>query len=140
MVAITLTGRFTRRALAAPALVAGAAAAFVGYVAAVDPNVAGHYPTCPFLALTGQYCPGCGSLRAVHALAHGDVGAAIGLNVLAVAVIPVLVVVWLRWTAARRTGRRRAGLAPAWAVWALAGLVGTFWLVRNLPFGAALAP
>ena len=38
----------------------------------VDPNQPGHYPTDPFLAITGLYCPGCGTLRALHALARGD--------------------------------------------------------------------
>src|SRR5690606_29528852 len=46
--------------------VAGAAATLV--VATVSPEEPGHYPTCPFLALTGAWCPGCGSLRALHAL------------------------------------------------------------------------
>ncbi|MEJ2068687.1 MAG: DUF2752 domain-containing protein, partial [Deltaproteobacteria bacterium] len=29
------------------------------------------YPPCPFHLITGLYCPGCGSLRALHALFHG---------------------------------------------------------------------
>ena len=39
--------------VAGPLGVAALAAAAVGVVAAVDPNEAGHYPTCPFLSLTG---------------------------------------------------------------------------------------
>lgn len=128
------------RAMAAPALVAGAAAAVVGYVAVVDPNVAGHYPTCPFLALTGHYCPGCGSLRAINALAHGHLRAAAGLNLLLVAMVPLLVLEWARWVAARRAGYRHARPAPGWALWALVFVICTFWIVRNLPFGVALAP
>ena len=132
------TGRL--RAVAAPVLVAAAAAAAVGVVGVVDPNEPGRYPTCPFLAATGRYCPGCGSLRAVHALAHGDVGAAVGLNVLAVGGILLLAAIWLRWVAARAGGRRRAALAPAPAVWALLTVVVVFGVVRNLPLGASLAP
>ena len=60
------------RRVLAPLGVAAAAAVVVTTIGALDPNVAGHYPTCPWLALTGTYCPGCGSLRAIHALAHGD--------------------------------------------------------------------
>lgn len=41
------------RGLRAPAGVLVAAAAVVAFVAVVDPNEQGHYPTCPFLALTG---------------------------------------------------------------------------------------
>src|SRR5687768_7002451 len=69
------SGTLPRRLLgpAATALgVAGAAA----YVSVVDPHQPGHYPACPFLAVTGLFCPGCGGLRCAHALAHGDVPAA----------------------------------------------------------------
>jgi len=38
-----------------------------------DPNVQGTFPSCPFLQLTGLYCTGCGSQRALHALLHLDI-------------------------------------------------------------------
>ena len=138
MAVVWPTGRL--RAAVAPVLVAVAAAAAVGVVAVVDPNEPGHYPTCPFLAATGRHCPGCGSLRAVHALAHGDLGAAVGLNALAVGGILLLAAIWLRWVGARVAGRSRAQLAPAPAVWVLLALVLVFWVTRNLPFGTSLAP
>jgi Protein of unknown function (DUF2752) len=125
------------RPLAAAAVVA---AGFV-LVAVVDPNVPGHYPTCPFLAVTGQYCPGCGGLRAAHALTQGDVAGAAGSNLLLVLALPVAVALWARWLAACAKGRPEApfrwrnGLAlPAVA------LVAAFWMARNLPWGASLAP
>lgn len=128
------------------ALAAGAAVAFVG---AVDPNEPGHYPTCPFLLLTGLYCPGCGGLRTVYALVHGDPVTALGLNPFVVLVIPVLVVLWGRWALRAwsgggptgKSGRAPAGksIHPAY-VWLLLALMGVFWIVRNLPFGEFLAP
>jgi hypothetical protein len=121
------------------ASVAAAAVAFT-VVALVDPNEPGHYPTCPFLAVTGEYCPGCGSLRAMHALTRGDLATATGLNVLALASLPVLAVIWLRWVGRSWTGAPRAQPAPAALIWGLAVLVLLFGLIRNLPFGAALAP
>jgi hypothetical protein len=127
-------------ALLPPVFVAAAAAAAVGVVAAVDPNEPGHYPTCPFLALTGQFCPGCGSLRAVHALAHGDLGTAVGLNVLAVLAVVPLLLIWLQWLRRSWTGGCRRTVAPAPAPWALVVVVCVFAVVRNLPPGAALAP
>jgi Protein of unknown function (DUF2752) len=126
--------------MAAPAAVALAAAAATTVVGVVDPNEAGHYPTCPFLWLTGRFCPGCGSLRAVHALTRGDVGAAIGHNVLAVAALVVLGWLWLRWTVRTWTGASPPRPAPAAVLLAGAALVVLFAVVRNLPFGAALAP
>lgn len=127
-------------ALRAPLAAAAAALAGTTYVGLVDPNRAGHYPTCPFLLLTGRYCPGCGSLRAVHALVHGDVGAAVGLNVLTVAGVVLLVAMWGRWTLRRWRGRPRTTVAPAWTVYAGLAVVLAFWVLRNLPVGAALAP
>ena len=53
-------------AVRAPVGAAGLALAATAYVGLVDPNESGHYPTCPFLALTGRFCPGCGSLRAAR--------------------------------------------------------------------------
>ncbi|MEU4825367.1 DUF2752 domain-containing protein [Actinomadura sp. NPDC023710] len=114
--------------------------AAVSYVAAVDPNEAGHYPTCPFLALTGFQCPGCGSMRTVHALAHGHLQEAFGLNVLTVAMLPVLVFFWLRWARARALDRPvRTKVAHPALIWILFGAILLFWLIRNLPVGSALA-
>jgi hypothetical protein len=123
-----------------PAAVAAAAATVVGYVGAVDPNQAGHYPTCPFLFLTGYYCPGCGSLRGIHALAHGDLMAAIDHNVLMVAALPYLVAGYLGWLRRRGWDRPRTWLAPPWVIWALLVVVLAYWVLRNVPAFSWLAP
>ncbi|HEX6472417.1 MAG TPA: DUF2752 domain-containing protein [Streptosporangiaceae bacterium] len=131
-------------ALWPPVAVAAAVAAAVSYVAAVDPDRPGHYPLCPFRSLTGYYCPGCGSLRMVHAAAHGHLGEAFGRNPLAFAFVPVLGYLWVRWVVAAARGRPLESAVPVlfrpWLVWAFIPLVLTFWLVRNLPVGQALAP
>jgi hypothetical protein len=132
------TGRV--RALRAPLATAGAALAAATYVGLVDPNQSGHYPTCPFLAITGYYCPGCGSLRAVHALAHGDVGAAVGLNVLTVVGLAVVAWFWGLWVVRSWRGQPRTRVAPAWTLYLALGAVVVFWIVRNLTVGEALAP
>lgn len=85
-----------RRLLAPLVTLAGTAIA-LGYVAAVDPNSPGHYPVCPLKALTGWDCPGCGLLRASHDLAHGNLAGALDHNVLVVAVLPIAIVLWVRW-------------------------------------------
>jgi hypothetical protein len=117
-----------------------AAAAALSVVAVVDPNEPGHYPTCPFFALTGHWCPGCGSLRALHALAHGDVLGAAARNVLLLAALPLLGWLWLRWVQRSWSGAPRP--APAHPAFLWAGLVVAvaFAVLRNLPAGAALAP
>ena len=124
----------------APAAAAAAALAVTAYLGTVDPNQPGHYPTCPFFAITGRFCPGCGSLRAVHALAHGDVSAALSLNVLTVLGVAACVVLWVRWVVRRWRGQPSAIVVPAWSWYVLLGVLAVFWVLRNLPVGAALAP
>jgi len=128
------------RRAAVPLAVLGSAAAALGYVAAVDPNTPGHYPVCPLLRYTGVYCPGCGGLRSAYALAHGHVGTALGCNALAVAGFAVFAAVWAVWCGRALRGRPfDPELRPAHR-WALCALVLAFSVVRNLPFGGALAP
>jgi hypothetical protein len=45
-----------------------------------DPATTGLYPPCLFKTFLGVQCPGCGSLRAMHQLLHGNVAAAWALN------------------------------------------------------------
>ena len=97
-----------RRAVLLPLGVAAATLVCTGYVATVDPNVAGHYPACPFLAITGWYCPGCGALRAVHALAHGDLVTALARNPFAVVALGYVVVAWVLWLERTARGATRA--------------------------------
>lgn len=132
--------RDTARRLLGPIGGALGGVAGVAVVATVDPNEPGHYPTCPFLAVTGRYCPGCGSLRAVHALAHGDVGEALARNPLLVASVPLVLVLWGLWVRRTVTGKQRTWAAPAWWIWGLLVLVLAYWVARNLPGATWLAP
>lgn len=129
------------RRLAAPALtLAGAVSAFA-YVGAVDPNEPGHYPVCPLFRLTGVLCPGCGGLRSAHAFAHGDLATAVGANALAVAgylVFAAFTALWLVRAVRGGPVPRLAVKPPYWWVLGAAALV--FAVVRNFPFGSALAP
>lgn len=128
------------RRLAAPlATLAGTAAAFA-YVGTVDPNEPGHYPVCPLLRVTGIYCPGCGGLRSAHAVVHGDLAAALGSNAAAVVGYGIFAVVWAVWLIrAVRGVPMTIAVAPVWW-WGLGGVLLIFSVVRNLPFGSALAP
>lgn len=126
--------------LRGPSGVLAAASGVVAYVGWVSPYEPGNYPTCPILALTGVHCPGCGSLRALHEVVHGDIAAAIGLNLLAVAVAPLLAYWWLRWVRRSWSGAVRPPLAHPLAGWLLLASIVIFAIARNLPIGAALAP
>ncbi len=112
------------------------AAAGLAVVYLFDPRQPGLYPVCPFFGLTGCYCPGCGTLRSLHQLMHGNFIAAAGYNPYAMLALPVAAYSFA-------TGALRAyGLpapprlfVPAGWIWALLAAILAFWLLRNLPFG-----
>jgi len=107
-----------------------------------DPHQQGAYGFCPWLALTGTHCPGCGGLRAVNDLTDLRVADAASSNLLLIGAIPLFGAAWVRSLRQRWTGvlrplpAARAHLLTAVAVTAVVA----FWVVRNLPFGAWLAP
>ena len=100
---------------------------------AFDPRNAGLYPACLFLGLTGCYCPGCGTLRALHVLLRGDVIGAIGYNVLTVLALPLIA--YSFGTGAMRAfglkAPRPVFVHPRW-IWALLAGVVAFWVLRNV--------
>ena len=107
-----------------------------------DPHRSGSWGACPWLLLTGTYCPGCGGLRAVNDLTDGDVAAAASSNLLFVGSLPFLAFWWsrslvTRWRGTDRPVSTRRVLGP---VLVLSTLALVFWVVRNLPMGAWLAP
>ncbi|MFD8233500.1 DUF2752 domain-containing protein [Streptomyces sp. NPDC059696] len=110
--------------------------AVVVATACADPSRPGPFPSCPFHAVTGLDCPGCGSLRALHELTHGQVVAAADYNALLLVFLPVGVWVWLRVV----TGRSRQRARPVWWAWAVLGVLLVWTVLRNLPvFGGVLA-
>lgn len=78
---------------------------------------------CPLHYATGYYCPGCGSLRATHALLHGHVRDAMSLNPLMVLSIPVLGVMFFHpsWVYKR------------WVPWAAFWILILYGILRNIP-------
>jgi hypothetical protein len=119
--------------------VAAVSAAVTGALAIIycyDPAEGG-YPLCLFHQLTGLHCPGCGTLRAIHQLLHGNVSAALASNPLAVGLLPALIAsaVWtlgIRRRSAKQTTSSRPRGAFNWA-WFLLLVVVAFWILRNVP-------
>ena len=61
----------------------------LAYVGLGDPHRPDFvFPACPFKALTGWNCPGCGGLRMTHDLLHGDLAAAVVDNVFLLVGLP----------------------------------------------------
>lgn len=106
----------------------------LAYVGLGDPHRPDFvFPPCPFKALTGWNCPGCGGLRMTHDLLHGDLAAAVVDNVFLLVGLPLLAV----WLLVRR--RRGESLMPMPAVVVIAVTAITWTVVRNLP-GFPLVP
>ena len=125
-----------------PVLVAGAVLGASIVLHLRDPHESGSYLFCPWLVLTGTYCPGCGGLRAVNDLTRGDLAAAASSNLLFVASLPVALALWGRWFVDRWRGVRRV-VSTRWGVTfavVFGLLAAVFWVVRNLPGLEWLAP
>ncbi len=89
--------------------------------------------------MTGLHCPGCGTGRALHALVHGDFPLALRLNVLAVAAIPVFLVLALQ---AAIHPDKRFPVPPPWLRLLIYAVLFVFLVGRNLPLApfASWAP
>ena len=117
-----------------PALLALALSPCVAVLVVRDPADSGLFPPCPFLALTGLQCPGCGALRGLHQLLNGQLLAAVELNIVMVLALPFLTYTFLS-TLARDVNAQRLPtvfVRPAW-IWLLLGGIILFWVLRNLP-------
>lgn len=129
----------TRR-MVGPAALAAAGLATAVLLHTVDPRVPGHYPTCPFLAITGLYCPGCGAMRAMASLTDGDLSAAVGFNPLSMVALALVVGIFVEWTTRQWRGRQKLTTARPWVIAVFAVLTVVFWVARNLPGMTWLSP
>ncbi len=85
---------------------------------------------CPVHLITGIFCPGCGSQRAIRELLVGDISAAVGQNAL-IFTLPLLLL--LNWRAGS-SSRARVVVVGIAVILTL-----SFVVLRNLP-GSSLAP
>ncbi len=100
---------------------------------AFPPEGQAFYPVCGFHSWTGLHCPGCGSLRAMHHLAHGRLLAAADSNLLlVVGVAAVGLRILGRWLRGRPVWIRWAEVSPRCLGWMVACLI-VFGVLRNLP-------
>lgn len=126
-----MTGRRPRFALALSFFLA--AVGVVAYLTRFSP-IRFKLPPCAFHALTGLYCPGCGSTRAIRRILGGDLVGAFRYNPLLVVLAPFLALQLAFWFYDLWRGRfpyRKGSLPLAYACVALAAL---FTVARNLPF------
>lgn len=99
----------------------------------LDPATAGVFPPCPFRAMTGLRCPGCGTLRALHQLLHGELVAALRLNpLMVISIVPLTLwlVAFCLLPGYLAAAQERLGAGPVWAVLIV---VLALWIFRNIP-------
>ena len=98
-----------------------------------DPLQSSIYPVCPLHHFTGLNCPGCGSLRALHQLLHGNFAEAMHLNPFLVFSLP-----FFGWASARLAWRKIKNqpvspeISSFW-VWIFLACMVVFGILRNLP-------
>jgi hypothetical protein len=111
-----------------------AAALALAALRAFDPAISGLFPPCPIHALTGWYCPGCGSLRAVHQLLNGHLQAAFAMNPLALIAFPFLLYGLASQVSLQLRGRflPRRFIPGSW-IWTLGAAIIAFGIARNIP-------
>ena len=108
--------------------------AVAGFLFAMNPADSLGCAHCPFHALTGFPFPGCGTLRSLHALLHGRIVAAVGLNLLTMTVLPFLAYPFVSNVVLLVRGRRLPRVrAPMFLQVALIVAVILFWGLRNIP-------
>ena len=122
--------------LGAPLGVAAGAGLVCAAVWFGDPtNPGGPLPVCPTKALLGIDCPGCGSMRMLYSVMHGDLLGAAKFNALAVVALVLLVFAFATWTYGRVIGRRMWSWQQyRWSALMTMVLVLVWFVVRNLPF------
>jgi hypothetical protein len=101
-----------------------------------NPAYTNYFPKCPFLTLTGFYCPGCGSQRALHQILHGNLLSAMKFNVLLVLSIPFLIyhqMVKLNRYFGSFAGKINSIFYSSNFTYVVLIVVILFWLCRNIP-------
>ncbi|MFI9505809.1 DUF2752 domain-containing protein [Nocardia sp. NPDC052566] len=124
-----------------PLLAAGAGIGAAVLLHFRDPHQEGSYGICPFYALTGWWCPGCGGMRAVHNLTDGRVLDAIHSNIIALPLVLVFAI-WVGSWIVRSWQDKPIPVVtiPKPTLWVFLAFVAAFTVLRNTPWGTWLAP
>lgn len=101
----------------------------------LDPAKHDLFPRCLFNSITGYYCPGCGSQRAVHSLLHLDFAGVISYNFL---FLPAALLIFYHYAHPFLNRIFKLKLPNVFyfksTPFIILGVVIIFWILRNLPF------
>lgn len=109
----------------------------------LDPEKHIIFPRCVFYSLSGYYCPGCGSQRAIHSLLHLNITGMVQNNLLFLPAVLSIIYHYVHPFLNRYLNWNLPNIfymknTP----WVIFGIILLFWLLRNLtvyPF-SVLAP
>jgi hypothetical protein len=101
----------------------------------LDPNKHTIFPKCMFHSLTGAYCPGCGSQRALHSLLHLDMAGVVNYNFLFLPAALFILYHYLHPLLNKLFGWKLPNLFyKKYTPWVVFAVVVAFWIMRNLPW------
>ena len=105
----------------------------IGPAYAVFAGLTGLSIPCPFHALTGLLCPGCGVTRMCLALLTLDLSAAWAANPVLLLLLPVLAALLIRQAMRYvKTGRSTLSRRESALVWGMAAVLLLWGIARNL--------
>ena len=100
----------------------------------LDPSKNAIFPRCMFNSLTGYYCPGCGSQRAIHSLLHLNIAGVVHYNFL---FLPALILIIYHYLHPLLNRVFKWKLPNIFYLkntpWIILGVVIVFWILRNIP-------
>lgn len=105
----------------------------------INPAGQSWIPKCPFHSMTGLYCPGCGSQRAIHDFLHFNIieglkhNFLLGLGILAL-FYKVLLLIRSGFYPEKNTSLIQSTKMP----WIILFLIFGFWFLRNIPYAPFL--
>lgn len=101
----------------------------------LDPARHDLFPRCLFNSITGYYCPGCGSQRAVHSLLHLDFAGVVSYNFLFLPASLLILYHYLHPFLNRIFNWKLPNIFYFKSTpFIILGVVIIFWILRNLPF------
>lgn len=99
----------------------------------LDPGELIIFPKCFFFSLTGWYCPGCGSQRAIHHLLHLNLNEVVTNNML---ILPGFLLIGYHYS--YQAANRKFNLTLPNVLykrstpWLIFAIVLGYWIIRNL--------
>lgn len=121
------------KALLCLLLFVGAIAVGVFVIAWIPPMENAWLPSCPFLKVTGLYCPGCGSTRASHFLLKGEFLKSLRYHPFILPLLPMMGLLFYRFFYESITEKEWHLPGLRFFSLALLILLLVFWILRNIP-------